>query len=64
MRVQGPEVCEGARLRLAAFGMATVKRLYEHWNKGDGKELVADVVCDTGELLHLSMSYAAQRLVA
>jgi hypothetical protein len=44
--------------------MATVKRLYEHWNKGDGKELVADVVCDTGELLHLSMSYAAQRLVA
>lgn len=64
MPAKKPEVREGSRLLLQWFGMATVKKLYTHWNAGHGQELVADVVADSGERLHLSMSYAASRLVA
>ena len=49
----------GVRLKLDAFGLATVTTFYMH---AETKELVCNVKADGGELLHLSMMAASSRV--
>lgn len=59
MKLIPKNIVVGTRLKLHAFGFATVKKIYFH---NDTQEVCADVKSDSGDCLHLSLEYVQKVL--
>lgn len=49
----------GTPLKLAKHGVAAVTKIYTH---PETREVVADVRCMDGTIMHLSLAYASKRV--